>query len=35
MGEAGHVLDQSLQLERASGLVRGSPAGPLTSWQVG
>lgn len=34
-GEAGPVLAQNLQFERVSGLVRGTPAGLLTSWQVG
>lgn len=34
-GEAGRGLCQSLQLERASGLVRGVPAWLLTSWQEG
>lgn len=34
-GESGPVLGQNLQFERVSGLVRGTPAGLLTSWQVG
>lgn len=34
-GEAGPVLGRNLQFERTSSLVRGMPAGPLTSWQVG
>lgn len=35
-GEAGSARGQDLhQFERTSSLVRGTPAGPLTSWQVG
>lgn len=34
-GEAGPGLGWNLHFERASGLVRGTPAGPLTSWQEG
>lgn len=34
-GKGGPVLGQNLQFERVSSLVRGMPAGLLTSWQVG
>lgn len=34
-GEAGPGLGWNLHFERASGVVRGTPAGPLTSWQEG